>query len=63
MERGPGVLAIRDLVAAGDSLIPLESFLNRWHPGRVRRFLRWRHFDGKGGRQAQDAGWICGDQS
>jgi hypothetical protein len=29
MERGSGVLAIRDLVAAGDSLIPLESFLNR----------------------------------
>jgi hypothetical protein len=26
MERGSGVLAIRDLVAAGDSLIPLESF-------------------------------------
>jgi hypothetical protein len=29
MERGSGVLATRDLVAAGDSLIPLESFLNR----------------------------------
>jgi len=25
MERGSGVLAIRDLVAAGDSLTPLES--------------------------------------
>src|SRR5271168_4262158 len=61
MERGSGVLAIRDVVAAGDSLTPLESLLNRWHPGRVRRFPRWREFDVKS--QAQDVGWVCGDQS
>jgi hypothetical protein len=33
MERGSGVLAIRDLVAAGDSLIPLESFAKPMAPG------------------------------
>src|ERR1700722_8056336 len=58
MERGSGVLAIRYLVAAGDSLTPLESLLNRWHPGRVRQLLRRRQFDGKSERQAQDIGWI-----
>jgi hypothetical protein len=56
MERGSGVLAIRNLVAAGDSLTPLESLLNRWHPGRVRQLLRRRQFDGKSERQAQDMG-------
>ena len=60
MERGSGVLAIRDVVAAGNSLTPLESLLNRSHPGRVRR-LPWREFDVKS--QAQDVGWVCGDQS
>jgi hypothetical protein len=40
-QRGSGVLAIRDVVAAGDSLTGLESLLNRSHPGRVRR-LPWR---------------------
>lgn len=45
-----------DLVAAGDSLIPLESLLSRWHPGRVRQLLRRRQFDGKSKRQAQNIG-------
>jgi transposase len=36
------VLAIRDVVGAGDSLTPLESLLNRSPPGRARRLLYWR---------------------
>src|ERR1700730_18521043 len=63
MKRGSGGLTIRYLVAAGESLIPLESLLNRWHPGRVRQLLRRRKCDGKSERQGQNIGWICGDQS
>ena len=37
-----GVLAICDVVAASESLTPLESLLNRLHPGRVRRLPCWR---------------------
>jgi hypothetical protein len=33
MERGSGVLAIHDLVAAGDRLIPLETFTKPMAPG------------------------------
>jgi hypothetical protein len=39
-QRGSGVLAIRDVVAAGDSLTPLESLLNRSQPGRVRQLAK-----------------------
>jgi hypothetical protein len=55
-QRGSGVLAIRDVVAAGDSLTPLESLLNRSHPGRVRR-LAWRRLRGEH-RKASAQRWM-----